>query len=171
MQVFGSCYLCRQCWQFLCLEYLVVNVLQSQLMSLQKSSTDSLAAPDTYQPIDSSLLILSKRSSHLVTPPPQAKYPHTGFKYPNVLPTIQARARTNCAEREERKEQRWETAKWLGLPGRNVLIEVYRSSADPAEHKKTSHYQTWRDTVTEMMAEPRSSVKYDNLLPNDGGWG
>jgi quinol monooxygenase YgiN len=68
---------------------------------------------------------------------------------------IQVGARTNCAEREERLESRWETAKWLTLPGRNVLIEVYRSCADPTEHKKTAHYLTWRDTVAELLAELR----------------
>jgi autoinducer 2-degrading protein len=52
-----------------------------------------------------------------------------------------------------------------------VLIEVYRGPDAPAEHKKTAHYQTWRDTVAEMMAEPRSSAKYDNVFPDDGGWG
>ena len=55
-------------------------------------------------------------------------------------------------------------------PVRFVLIEVYRTPDDPAEHKKTAHYQTWRDTVAGMMAEPRSSVKYDNIFPDDGGW-
>jgi hypothetical protein len=40
---------------------------------------------------------------------------------------------------------------------RFVLVEVCHSSDDPAEHKKTAHYQTWRDTVAEMMAEPRSA--------------
>ena len=40
MQVLGSCYRYRQCWQFLYLEYLVVKVLQSQLMSLQKLSME-----------------------------------------------------------------------------------------------------------------------------------
>jgi quinol monooxygenase YgiN len=54
---------------------------------------------------------------------------------------------------------------------RSVLVEVYRTSQDPAEHKKTAHYQIWRDTVAEMMAEPRSSVKYANVFPEDGGWG
>jgi autoinducer 2-degrading protein len=42
---------------------------------------------------------------------------------------------------------------------------------DPAEHKETAHYQAWRDAVAEMMAEPRSSVKYVNLYPDDEGWG
>jgi quinol monooxygenase YgiN len=84
---------------------------------------------------------------------------------------VQVGVRTSYAKREERKEQRWETAKWLGLPVRNALVEAYRSPADPKEHKKTAHYQTWRDTVAEMMAEPRSSVKYENVFPDDEGWG
>jgi len=55
-------------------------------------------------------------------------------------------------------------------PARFVLVEVYRTGDDPARHKKTAHYQKWRDTVAEMMAEPRSSVKYSNVFPDDGGW-
>jgi hypothetical protein len=27
----------------------------------------------------------------------------------------------------------------------------------------------WRDTVAPMMAEPRSSVKFGNLFPDDAG--
>ena len=56
-------------------------------------------------------------------------------------------------------------------PNRFVLVEVYRTATDPGEHKETAHYQTWRDTVAEMMAEPRSSVKYDNIFPDDPAWG
>ena len=55
-------------------------------------------------------------------------------------------------------------------PTRFVLVEVYRTADDPAKHKETAHYQTWRDTVADMMAEPRSSVKYDNAHPDEGGW-
>ncbi|MBZ0302007.1 MAG: antibiotic biosynthesis monooxygenase [Anaerolineae bacterium] len=56
-------------------------------------------------------------------------------------------------------------------PSRFVLVEVYRDAQAPAAHKETMHYQTWRDTVTVMMAEPRTSVKYHNIFPDDGGWG
>ena len=56
-------------------------------------------------------------------------------------------------------------------PARFVLVEVYRTPDDPARHKETAHYQKWRDTVADMMAEPRSSVKYDNVFPGDEGWG
>ena len=54
---------------------------------------------------------------------------------------------------------------------RFVLVEVYRTPADPAKHKETAHYARWRDTVADMMAEPRSSIKYDNVFPDDEGWG
>ncbi len=53
---------------------------------------------------------------------------------------------------------------------RFVLVEVYRTLDAPAAHKSTAHYETWRDTVAEMMAEPRSSTKYHNLFPDDEGW-
>jgi autoinducer 2-degrading protein len=56
-------------------------------------------------------------------------------------------------------------------PARFVLVEVYRTPDDPAHHKETQHYQVWRDTVAEMMAEPRSSIKFGNVFPGDAGWG
>ena len=56
-------------------------------------------------------------------------------------------------------------------PTRFVLVEVYRTPQDPARHKETAHYAVWRDTVADMMAEPRHSVKYENLFPDDQGWG
>ena len=56
-------------------------------------------------------------------------------------------------------------------PTRFVLVEVYRTAEAPAAHKETAHYQKWRDTVAEMMAEPRSSIKYANVFPDDEGWG
>jgi autoinducer 2-degrading protein len=55
-------------------------------------------------------------------------------------------------------------------PARFVLVEVYRTPEDPARHKETAHYQKWRDTVDNMMAEPRTSIKYTNVLPDETGW-
>jgi autoinducer 2-degrading protein len=55
-------------------------------------------------------------------------------------------------------------------PTRFVLVEIYRTSADPARHKETSHYLTWRETVEPMMAEPRRSVKYRGVFPDTAGW-
>ena len=56
-------------------------------------------------------------------------------------------------------------------PTRFVLVSVYRTPDDPANHTETAHYQKWRDTVADMMAEPRQSSKYDNVFPDEPGWG
>jgi quinol monooxygenase YgiN len=53
---------------------------------------------------------------------------------------------------------------------RFVLVEAYRTAEAPAAHKETKHYQAWRDTVSHMMAEPRSSVKFNSLFPDDSDW-
>ena len=66
---------------------------------------------------------------------------------------------------------RFDVIQQLDDPARFVLVEVYRTPDDPARHKETAHYQTWRDTVAEMMAEPRRAVKYGNVFPDDSGWG
>jgi (4S)-4-hydroxy-5-phosphonooxypentane-2,3-dione isomerase len=50
---------------------------------------------------------------------------------------------------------------------RFLLIETYRTADDPGRHKQTAHYQTWRDTVESMMAEPRRSVKYTAVYPTE----
>jgi len=55
-------------------------------------------------------------------------------------------------------------------PTRFVLVEVYRTAEDPARHKETAHYRAWRDAVADMMAEPRTSVRFANVFPDDPGW-
>ncbi len=56
-------------------------------------------------------------------------------------------------------------------PGHMVLVEVYRDDEASAAHKLTPHYATWRDTVAEMMAEPRASTKFAAVFPaSPGGW-
>jgi quinol monooxygenase YgiN len=55
-------------------------------------------------------------------------------------------------------------------PTRFVLVEAYRTPQAPAAHKETKHYLTWRDAVAPMMAEPRTSVKFANLFPEDSAW-
>lgn len=51
------------------------------------------------------------------------------------------------------------------------LVEVYKTPKAPAEHKETRHYLTWRDTVADMMAEPRQAIKFVNKFPSTvEGW-
>lgn len=58
----------------------------------------------------------------------------------------------------------------LDNPNHFLLVEVYRDENAPAQHKGTAHYQHWRDAVALMMAEPRTSIKFTNLYPDDQGW-
>ena len=55
-------------------------------------------------------------------------------------------------------------------PTRFILVEVYKSTEAQAAHKETAHYARWRDTVADMMAEPRQGIKYTNIYPSDQGW-
>lgn len=50
-------------------------------------------------------------------------------------------------------------------PTEFILYEAYVSADDAAAHKQTAHYLAWRDTVEEMMAEPRQGVPYTGLFP------
>jgi autoinducer 2-degrading protein len=75
--------------------------------------------------------------------------------------------------RESAKEPgiaRFDVVQQLEDPTRFTFVEVYRTEAAPAAHKETRHYQTWRDTVAPMMAEPRVSKKSANVFPPDEGW-
>ena len=65
---------------------------------------------------------------------------------------------------------RFDVVQQLDDPCRFVLVEVYRDAAAPARHKETAHYAAWRDADASMMAEPRTSVKFANVFPEDPGW-
>lgn len=51
-----------------------------------------------------------------------------------------------------------------------LLIEVYNSATGPADHKLTDHYNSWREGVADLMAQPRSAVKYNTLFPPNRNW-
>ncbi len=56
-------------------------------------------------------------------------------------------------------------------PEHVVLTEVYRDDDASAAHKLTPHYAVWRDSVAEMMAEPRASTRFSAVFPDrDEGW-
>ncbi len=55
-------------------------------------------------------------------------------------------------------------------PTRFILVEVYRDADASAKHKETAHYMAWRDRAIDMMAEPRYSIKYQNIFPDEAGW-
>jgi len=95
---------------------------------------------------------------------------HVHVKSENVDAFKQA---TLANARESLKEPgiaRFDVVQQQDDPTHFVLVEVYRDAAAAAAHKDTAHYPIWRDTVASMMAEPRQSVKFNNVFPDDAGW-
>ncbi len=83
-------------------------------------------------------------------------------------------AATTENARESRNEPgvvRFDCLRSTDDPSRFLLIEIYRDADAAAAHKETAHYLTWRDTVADWMAQPRSSTKWENLDPDDQHWG
>ncbi len=77
-----------------------------------------------------------------------------------------------CKEnhRESVKEPgnlRFDILQDAGNSAKFTLYEAYESEAAAAAHKQTPHYQTWRDTVADWMAQPRQGVKHVIICPAD----
>jgi len=66
--------------------------------------------------------------------------------------------------------KRFDFIQELADPTRFILVEVYRDAAAQTAHKETAHYARWRDSVAEMMLEPRTGIKFTNIFPEDAGW-
>ena len=60
---------------------------------------------------------------------------------------------------------RFDVMQYADDPTRFILIEHYKAPEDQIKHRETPHYQKWRDTVADMMAEPRTAVKVVGIYP------
>ncbi len=90
---------------------------------------------------------------------------------PDCIEVFKAATLANAqASVKERGIARFDVVQQQDDPTRFVLVEVYRTPDAPAAHKETPHYQVWRDAVAPMMAQPRTSVKFANVFPEDPGW-
>ena len=47
-----------------------------------------------------------------------------------------------------------------------LLTEVYEDDQAALDHKKTTHYNLWRETVADMMEIPRNGVRYHPVFPS-----
>lgn len=71
---------------------------------------------------------------------------------------------------KEEGVERFDVIQQVDDPTRFILVEVYKTANASAAHKETAHYAKWRDTVAEMMVEPRQGIKYSNIYPEDSNW-
>jgi quinol monooxygenase YgiN len=91
---------------------------------------------------------------------------HVHVKFEKVEEFIRATIENAHASIQERGIARFDVIQQQDDATRFVLIEIYRDAEATAAHKQTVHYVTWRDAVADMMAEPRSSVKYNAVFPD-----
>jgi autoinducer 2-degrading protein len=92
--------------------------------------------------------------------------------YVNVKPDslnkfIEASAENHRESVKEPGNLRFDFIQQADDPCRFMIYEAFISDEAAAAHKNTPHYIRWRDSVSDMMAEPRKGVKYNILQPTD----
>ncbi len=85
----------------------------------------------------------------------------------SVTRFIEASTRNHLQSVREPGNLRFDFVQQADDPTRFLIYEAYVSDEAAAAHKSTSHYQTWRDEVQDVMAEPRKGVRYNILQPAD----
>jgi len=95
---------------------------------------------------------------------------HVHVKPDRVADFIQATVENASNSVQEPGIARFDVMQQSDDATRFVLTEVYRSDDAPARHRETAHYAKWRDTVADMMAEPRSRAEFRNVFPADQNW-
>jgi len=78
---------------------------------------------------------------------------------------IEASAANHLESVKEPGNLRFDFIQQADDPCRFMIYEAYESDEAAAAHKATPHYLKWRDTVAEMMAEPRKGIKYNIIQP------
>ena len=95
---------------------------------------------------------------------------HVTLVHVHVLPDqvdafVAATRANHQASIQEPGNRRFDVLQSPDDPSRFILYEAYLSAADAAAHKETAHYLAWRDTVADMMAEPRRGETMNGMFP------
>ena len=90
---------------------------------------------------------------------------HVRVKPDHINDFINATRINHEASIQEMGNRRFDILQSTEEPTRFVLYEAYASSEDAAAHKQTQHYFSWRETVSQWMAEPRQGIQYHGLFP------
>lgn len=95
---------------------------------------------------------------------------HVHVKPESVAAFRKATIENACSSVQEPGIARFDVVQRKDDETRFVLVEAYRTPEAASAHKETAHYAKWRDTVADMMAEPRQSAKYDGVFPEAQDW-
>jgi len=90
---------------------------------------------------------------------------HVHVKPESIAEFIEASRLNHEGSTAEPGNRRFDVLQDAQDPGHFVLYEAYVSETDAKAHKQTAHYAAWRDTVTDMMAEPRQGLPFKGLFP------
>jgi autoinducer 2-degrading protein len=90
---------------------------------------------------------------------------HVRVRPESVEAFVEATRRNHVNSIEEPGNRRFDVLQDPQDPSRFILYEAYVSEAAAKAHKETDHYRAWRDTVAEMMAEPRRGEPLKGLFP------
>jgi len=90
---------------------------------------------------------------------------HIRVKPEHVDAFVAATKLNHEASVKEPGNRRFDILQSPGDPTRFIFYEAYATAEDAAAHKLTPHYAIWRDTVAEMMAEPRRGEPMAALFP------
>jgi (4S)-4-hydroxy-5-phosphonooxypentane-2,3-dione isomerase len=94
-----------------------------------------------------------------------AVFVHVKVKAEKVSEFIEATLDNTTNSRLEEGVIRFDFFQEVDDPTRFILVEVYRDEVDAGKHKETTHYNTWRSSVEDMMEEPRKGIRYLMINP------
>ena len=86
-------------------------------------------------------------------------------KEENIQDFIIATIENHEASVKETGNRRFDFLQSVNDPTIFMLYEAYNSEEDAKEHKNTSHYKKWKETVAPYMAKPREGIKYLAIRP------
>ena len=92
---------------------------------------------------------------------------HVHVKPDEVMDFIKATVENHKESIREPGNLRFDLVQQADDPCRFMIYEAYESELSAAEHKNTEHYLKWRDSVADLMAEPRQGVKYNIIEPKE----
>ena len=95
---------------------------------------------------------------------------HVRVELDDVEAFLAASRQNAAASLQEPGVRRFDVLQDDADPAHVVLSEVYVDQAANEAHKRTDHYARWRDTVADMMAEPRASTRFVAVFPEGDGW-
>lgn len=90
---------------------------------------------------------------------------HVHVKPEHIDAFIEATRANHEASVREPGNVRFDVIRSVDDPSRFILYEWYVDEAAAAAHKTTPHYAAWRAAAEDLLAEPRTGVRYVGLFP------